>query len=71
MLWGLVVQIVLNNRIAKKAGAGTGTIVRFNRVMKSDNDDLKKKLLADEVKINTAYEKVRESERKKENIYKE
>lgn len=36
--------------------------------MNSDDEELKKKVLADEVKINTAYEKVREKEKKKENI---
>ena len=37
------------------AGVGTGTIARYNRVMNSDDEELKKKVLADEVKINTAY----------------
>lgn len=57
-----------DKQLAKLAGVGTGTIARFNRVMSSDDEDLKKKLLADEVKINTAYEKIREKEKSKENV---
>lgn len=57
-----------DKELAKLAGVGTGTVARFNRVMKSDDEELKKKVLADEVKINTAYEKIRKKEKKKENI---
>lgn len=57
-----------DKELAKMAGVGTGTIARYNRVMNSDDEELKRKVLADEVKINAAYEKVREQERKKENI---
>lgn len=60
-------KIHTDRELAKLAGVGTGTIARFNRVMNSDNEDLKKKLLADEVKINAVYEKVREQEKEKEN----
>lgn len=61
-------KIRTDKELAKLAGVGTGTIARFNRVMSSDDEELKKKLLADEVKINTAYEKIREKETPKENI---
>ncbi len=61
-------KIHTDKEIAKMAGVGTGTVARFNRVMKSDNDELKKKLLDDKVKINTAYEKIRNSEKKNEEI---
>ena len=61
-------QTHTDKELAKMAGVGTGTIARYNRVMNSDDEELKKKVLADEVKINTAYEKVREKEKKKENI---
>ena len=60
-----------DKELAKLAGVGTGTVARFNRVMKSDDEDLKKKVLADEVKINTAYEKIRKKEKKKENVLNE
>lgn len=61
-------KIRTDKELAKLAGVGTGTIARFNRVMSSDDEELKKKLLADEVKINTAYEKIREKEKPKENV---
>lgn len=61
-------KIRTDKELAKLAGVGTGTIARFNRVMSSDDEELKKKLLADEVKINTAYEKIREKEKQKENV---
>lgn len=32
-----------DSQIAQKAGVGTGTVARFNKVMKSDDEDLKKK----------------------------
>lgn len=57
-----------DKELAKLAGVGTGTIARFNRVMNSDDEELKRKLLSDELKINTAYEKVRKNEKEKENI---
>lgn len=57
-----------DKELAKLADVGRGTIARFNRVMSSDDEDLKKKLLADEVNINTAYKKIREKETPKENI---
>ena len=57
-----------DKELAKMAGVGTGTVARFNKVMNSNDEDLKKKVLANEVSINAGYEKIRESERKKENI---
>lgn len=61
-------KIHTDKELAKMAGVGTGTIARYNRVMNSNDEELKKKVLADEVKINTAYEKVKKSEKEKENI---
>ena len=49
------------------AGVGTGTVARFNKVMKSGDEELKKKVLANEVSINAGYEKIKKSEKKKEN----
>ncbi len=57
-----------DKELAKMAGVGTGTVARFNKVMNSDDEELKKKVLANEVSINAGYEKVRENEKKKENI---
>lgn len=61
-------KIKTDKELAKMAGVGTGTVARFNKVMNSDDEELKKKVLANEVSINAGYEKIRESERKKENI---
>lgn len=61
-------KIHTDKELAKIAGVGTGTVARFNKVMNSDDEELKKKVLANEVSINAGYEKVKESERKKENM---
>lgn len=50
-----------DKELAKLAGVGTGTVARFNKVMNSDDDELKKKVLANEVSINAGYEKVIET----------
>lgn len=60
-------KIKTDKELAKMAGVGVGTIARYNRVMNSDDEELKKKVLSNEVSINAGYEKVRESEKKKEN----
>lgn len=61
-------KIHTDKELAKMAGVGTGTVARFNKVMNSDDEELKKKVLANEVSINAGYEKVRESEKEKKNI---
>lgn len=61
-------QTHTDKELAKMAGVGTGTVARFNKVMNSDDEDLKKKVLANEVSINAGYEKVKKSEKEKENI---
>ncbi len=48
-----------DKELAKMAGVGTGTVARFNKVMNSDDEELKKKVLANEVSINAGYEKVK------------
>ena len=57
-----------DKELAKMAGVGTGTVARFNKVMNFDDEELKKKVLANEVSINAGYEKVKKNEKKKENI---
>lgn len=59
---GEKLNIHTDKELAKMAGVGTGTIARYNRVMNSDDEELKKKVLSDEVKINTAYEEIRKKE---------
>ena len=51
-------KIHTDKELAKMAGVGTGTIARFNRVMNSDNEELKKKVLADETSINAGYKEL-------------
>lgn len=46
-------------QVAKMSGVGTGTVARYDAVMKSDNEDLKRKVQTDEVKIGTAYREVK------------
>lgn len=54
-----------DKELAKMAGVGTGTVARFNKVMNSDDEELKKKVLANEVSINAGYEKVKKNEKEK------
>lgn len=60
-------QTHTDKELAKMAGVGTGTVARFNKVMNSDDEELKKKVLANEVSINAGYEKIKKSEKEKEN----
>lgn len=46
-------------QVAKMSGVGTGTVARYDAVMKSDNEDLKRKVQTGEVKIGTAYREVK------------
>lgn len=50
-------------QVAKLSGVGVGTVARYDAVMKSDDEDLKRKVQTGEVKIGTAY---REVKKKKE-----
>lgn len=52
---------------AKLAGVSTGTVSRYDTVMKSNNEELKQSMLSGDVKIGTAYKQIVD-ERKKENI---
>lgn len=61
-------KIKTDKELAKMAGVGTGTVARFNKVMNSDDEELKKKVLTNEISINAGYEKVRTEGRRKENI---
>lgn len=55
-------------QIAQKANVGSGTIARYDKVMNSDNEEIKRKMENGELSINAAYEKVRKQEKKKENM---
>lgn len=47
-------------QVAKMSGVGTGTVARYDAIMKTDDEDLKKKVQTGEVKIGTAYREIRE-----------
>lgn len=51
-----------DSQTAKKAGVGVGTVARYNRVMNSDDEELKTKVKTGEVTVNKAYEEVRKRE---------
>lgn len=46
-------------QVAKMSGVGTGTVARYDAIMKSDDEELKEKVRTGEVKIGTAYTEVR------------
>lgn len=50
-------------QVAKMSGVGAGTVARYDAVMKSDNEELKKKVQTGEVKIGTAYREIKGKER--------
>lgn len=49
-------------QVAKLSGVGTGTVARYDAVMKSDDEELKKKVQTGEVKIGTAYKEIKSRE---------
>lgn len=61
-------KIHTDKQLAKMAGVGTGTVARFNKVMKSEDEELKKDVVAGNVSINAGYEKVKEKEKPKEKL---
>lgn len=61
-------KIHTDKQLAKMAGVGTGTVARFNKVMKSEDEKLKKDVVSGNVSINAGYEKVKEKEKPKEKL---
>lgn len=51
-----------DSQTAKKAGVGVGTVARYNKVMNSNEEDLKEKVKTGQVTVNKAYEEVRKRE---------
>jgi hypothetical protein len=47
-------KVHTDKEIAKIAGVGTGTVARFNTIMKSNDEELKNKVITGEKKIGTA-----------------
>ena len=56
-------KIRTDKELAKMAGVGTGTVARYNQIMKSDDEALKKKVLSNDIKINTAYEQIKKKQK--------
>ena len=51
-----------DKELAKMAGVGTGTVARYNKVMNSNDEELKEKVKTGQVSVNKAYEEVRKRE---------
>lgn len=47
-----------DKEIAKMAGVGTGTVARFNKVMNSDDEDIKQRVLSGETSISAGYKEL-------------
>lgn len=55
-----------NYKLAKLADVGKETYRRAKRILDSDNEELKKKVLSGEVKIGTGYKELMDSKKKDE-----
>ena len=55
-------KIHTDKELAKMAGVGTGTVARYNKVMNSNDEELKEKVKTGQVSVNKAYEEVRKRE---------
>ena len=51
--------IIVSKEIAKLADVGSGTLARYDVVIKSDDEDTKQKMLNEKISINAAYNKVK------------
>lgn len=60
--------IIVSKEIARLANVGTGTLARYDVVMKSDDEETKGKMLKEEVSINKAYDTVKQKQPKIEKI---
>jgi hypothetical protein len=55
-------SINTDKQVATKAGVGIGSVKRYNKVMKSDDEKLKEQVKTGQVTVNKAYEEVRKRE---------
>lgn len=51
-----------DRQTAQKAGVGVGTVARYNKVMNSNEEDLKEQVKTGQVTVNKAYEEIRKRE---------
>lgn len=52
------IKIHTDKELAKMAGVGTGTVARFNKVMNSDDEELKKRVQSGETSISAGYKEL-------------
>lgn len=56
-------KLVTQKEIAKIAGVATGTVARFDKIMKSGDEELKEKVKSGKMTINAGYKAVKEKEK--------
>lgn len=63
-------QTHTDKELAKMAGVGTGTVARFNKVMNSDDEELKKRVQTGETSISAGYKELTQRRTKKRQVSK-
>lgn len=61
-------KIDVRAKLAETAGVSTDTYSKGKKILDSDNEEVKEKVLSGEMSINAGYNKIRETTNKKENI---
>lgn len=61
-------KIDVRAKLAETAGVSTDTYSKGKKILDSDNEEVKEKVLSGEMSINSGYNKIRETANKKENI---
>lgn len=64
-------KIDVRAKLAETANVSTDTYSKGKKILDSDNNEVKNAVLSGDMSINAGYNKIRESEKKKENIKKE
>ena len=61
-------KIDVRAKLAETAGVSTDTYSKGKKILDSDNEEVKEKVLSGEMSINAGYNKIRENTKQKENI---
>ena len=61
-------KIDVRAKLAETANVSTDTYSKGKKILDSDNDEVKNAVLSGDMSINAGYNKIRENEKKKENI---
>lgn len=64
-------KIDVRAKLAETANVSTDTYSKGKKILDSDNDEVKEAVLSGDMSINAGYNKIRENEKKKENIKEE